>query len=204
MIDIEHCTTLADYNAASIALSEKLAKYPHHTALSSMATTTTTPTAARAVQNHSAAIIKTTLQGCALTAISNVLAQVLSQYRAAGAAPISINATPILHFVLLTILNTPPNFLWQEYLETSFPGHSPPPSTAVSEKGARVTAAPAKKKLNITNTLIKFSLDQTVGAVYNTVAFLVVMQAFKGASAGEIWEVVQRVGFHRGPLQRKT
>lgn len=50
-----------------------------------------------------------------------------------------------------------------------------------------------KKRLNVRNTAIKFALDQTFGALYNTVAFIVIMAALRGDSADKIFADVMRV-----------
>jgi len=152
-----------------------------------------TKTAQSAVQAHSASMINAMVSGCALTAISTVLAQVLGQWRIDGGLPPSLNTTPILHFVLYTIFNTPINFLWQEYLEDSYPAYDTKPAVLSEKASPSRKEVPQQKKLSITNTIIKFVLDQSIGAVYNTIAFLVVMQAFKGASAPDIWNVVKTV-----------
>ncbi|KAI6907598.1 hypothetical protein KC318_g4790 [Hortaea werneckii] len=67
--------------------------------------------------------------------------------------------------------------------------------------GQSVTADPKKasKKLNKKNTLIKFSLDQTIGAGVNTVLFLIGLpllrgqtdlEILKGRVAGEFWPMI--------------
>lgn len=152
-----------------------------------------TPAAALAVRAHSASLVSATLQGCVLACVSNILAQTLTHYRSPTSIPFAISPTPILHFLILTVLNTPPNFLWQEYLERSFPGYSVSPVVVGGGGGEKGGELLPRKKLDVTNTLIKFSLDQTLGALYNTVIFLAVMQALKGESAEAVWGVVRRV-----------
>lgn len=50
-----------------------------------------------------------------------------------------------------------------------------------------------KKKLNIKNTAIKFSLDQTLGAVFNTVLFIAGIGALRGEGLGKIISSVRSV-----------
>jgi hypothetical protein len=104
-----------------------------------------------------------------------------------------IDWVPVFQFVLFTIINTPPNFLWQQFLEESFPAyHAAPTNEAIrsasapdSDKKLDSAAASGKPlvepKLNIRNTLIKTALDQTVGAAVNTALFLTFMHSIKMA-----------------------
>ena len=50
-----------------------------------------------------------------------------------------------------------------------------------------------EKGIDIPNTLIKFLLDQTLGAAVNTIAFLVVVTALKGGSWGDCIDIVKTV-----------
>lgn len=125
---------------------------------------------------------------------------------------ISFDYRPILQFVIFAVLNTPPNFFWLEFLEYAFPSQVP-----VASKPPRDTAAPSEydvrnmdekemnelqhptrpaveTKLSWTHTLIKFTLDQTLGATFNTVAFIAGMAVIKGQrDQAQIWAIVQRV-----------
>jgi len=145
--------------------------------------------------------------------------------------PLSLDPTPIFQFIIFALLNTPPNFLWQAFLEDTFPAYAPttPQSSAASENttdtdipltatvkrsptggspqivlektlevplnasGEVVLNKAGKKKLNIRNTAMKFALDQTVGALVNTVAFIAVMSAFRGVGRAQIMGMVQQV-----------
>lgn len=71
------------------------------------------------------------------------------------------------------------NFLWQQYLEEKFPGK------IVLRDGTIV--------LNKANTARKFALDQTIGAVVNTVLFIGTFTAFKGGDVADIQTAVSRV-----------
>ena len=50
-----------------------------------------------------------------------------------------------------------------------------------------------QKRLNKRNTAIKFLLDQTVGALFNTVVFLAGMPALNGATTDVIMAKVKKV-----------
>lgn len=81
---------------------------------------------------------------------------------------------------------------------------------------------PSHKKLNIKNTAIKFSLDQTLGAVANTVLFIGGMGALRGETIGKImssvrsdsiplllagqklWPAVSIISFTMVPVEKRT
>ena len=91
-----------------------------------------------------------------------------------------LDVFPLLHFVLFALLNTPPNFLWQQFLEDKFPAYS------LADDGA--------KRLNKPNTAKKFALDQTVGAAINTLLFIAVIGAFRGKDGATLLADCQKVG----------
>ncbi|KAL7923399.1 hypothetical protein ACQKWADRAFT_289545 [Trichoderma austrokoningii] len=105
-------------------------------------------------------IVQATLQSSLLAAVSNILAQAITAYKNNEA--VTVDWVPVFQFVLFAVVSTPPNFLWQDFLESTFPAH---PSPASKEKDKQ---AP---KLSLTNTIVKFALDQTVGAALNTLLF---------------------------------
>ncbi|MCJ1250774.1 hypothetical protein MMC30_008002 [Trapelia coarctata] len=77
---------------------------------------------------------------------------------------------------------TPPNFLWQEYLEKTFPGYpvqKGKQKMKVDEDGHGIVE---EQKLNKKNTAIKFALDQTVGATVNNIFFLGLISVLRGKS----------------------
>ncbi len=86
----------------------------------------------------------------------------------------------LFQFVGFTLLTCPPNFLWQEYLEETFPGK------AVQYDGT--------KTLDKSNTAKKFIIDQTIGALVNTAIFVGTFAAFKGKDRTAIQREVRRVG----------
>ncbi|QUC18102.1 uncharacterized protein UV8b_02343 [Ustilaginoidea virens] len=111
-------------------------------------------------------IFSATLQAALLGATSNILAQLIEAYRKQAA--LRVDWIPVFQFLLFSIISTPPNFIWQDFLESTFPARrrrhaakSPP------EAGGDAERAPLDKR----NTLVKFALDQTVGAVFNTLLF---------------------------------
>lgn len=102
--------------------------------------------------------------------------------------------------------------MWQSYLESSYPGYK------VSTKDGR-----SRRQLDYGNTLIKFLLDQTLGALGNTVAFIVGMDYLRGQTdtnlvfqhvisdswplmkAGiRLWPAVSLLSFTLVPLQYRT
>jgi hypothetical protein len=100
-----------------------------------------------------------------------------------------LNTTDFTHFVLFAILSTPPNFLWQSWLESKFPGYTS--STQLSDKELEKwsksnDAKDTPKTLNIRNTAIKFFLDQTLGATVNTLLFIAGIDAMRGRSVNTI------------------
>lgn len=64
-------------------------------------------------------------------------------------------------------------------------------SNAASGNAPKTDTTP-NKRLNVRNTAIKFALDQTIGAVFNTVLFIAGMGLLKGQSFALVTEAVQR------------
>lgn len=123
-----------------------------------------------------------------------------------GQSSFSLDILELVRFASLNIVLTPPNYLWQLYLERTFPAsrkqavHSLPltrkDSRALKEDEDEI-GAPRRSRLNIKNTLLKWFIDcMTVGAVVNTVAFLIVMGCFKGQSINQISHNVRTVSAH--------
>ncbi|KAI0879173.1 hypothetical protein GGS24DRAFT_231339 [Hypoxylon argillaceum] len=142
-------------------------------------------------------IAKATLASVALSGTSNILAQILQAYR--EDRPLAFDGPDFLRFVTVTFLATPPNYLWQQLLERTFPAYERRrPGAAARGRGSdsprdleKQVAAAAdepeagagpepKPKLNLRNTFAKWFIDCiTVGAILNTVAFLVLMGMLK-------------------------
>lgn len=77
----------------------------------------------------------------------------------------------------------------QEYLESTFPAHPPP----------KKKDAPSAK-LSVRNTLVKFALDQTLGATVNTLLFSVFIRSLRSAmsSAPRISSFLKAVAYWTG------
>lgn len=108
--------------------------------------------------------------------------------------PYGIDITPILQFVVYTIVNIPINVLWQEWLEATFPGSKPAPAPAAADEKKGSKAVDSDKQVrDVKNTLIKFAMDQSVGAGFNIPIFLATIAAVKGQGWEQIVETVRRV-----------
>ncbi|GAP87695.1 putative mpv17 pmp22 family protein [Rosellinia necatrix] len=148
-------------------------------------------------------MMKATLASAALSSASNVIAQILEAYR--DGRPFALDVAMFLRFVAVAFVTAPPNYLWQQLLERMFPAHERKrPSAAASgggndprdlekqaamaEKQPEAGAGPAARpKLNLRNTFSKWFIDCiTLGALFNTVAFFVLMGALKGQPAAVI------------------
>ena len=71
-----------------------------------------------------------TLQAALLNITSSIIAQLLLAYRGSSFGtsssvlnPLGLDFIAILQYLASTLLLTPPNFKWQEYLEAAFPGY---------------------------------------------------------------------------------
>ncbi|KAJ4298731.1 hypothetical protein N0V88_003763 [Collariella sp. IMI 366227] len=124
-------------------------------------------------------IVTATIQGAVISVISNILAQAITAHQTS--TPLVIDWIPVFQYALFAAISTPPNFLWQEFLEGAFPAyHMAPTAEAVASAAASNDAELddetrkgriVEPRLNKRNTLIKTVLDQTVGAALNTLAF---------------------------------
>ncbi|KAF9869237.1 Mpv17/PMP22 family protein [Colletotrichum karsti] len=136
-------------------------------------------------------IVNATLQSAILAGTSNLLAQALTAYR--SDSQLVIDWVPVFQFIMNAIVCTPPNFMWQDFLEQSFPAYHVSPTrdavasaSASDEKELDREARENKlvePKLNIRNTIIKLLLDQTVGAALNTLAFSMFVGGIQAAMA---------------------
>ncbi|CCF43923.1 hypothetical protein CH063_13486, partial [Colletotrichum higginsianum] len=66
-------------------------------------------------------IVTATLQSAVLSGTSNLLAQALTAYQTDS--QLVIDWVPVFQFVIYTIVSTPPNFMWQGFLEETFPAY---------------------------------------------------------------------------------
>ncbi|CBX93181.1 similar to integral membrane protein [Plenodomus lingam JN3] len=113
-----------------------------------------------------------TLQGAVLSITSNVLAQAISAYR--SNSPFTLNFSQVYKFALFSVLSNPPNIIWQGFLEDQFPTNVRTPAQPSSaQKGKKPDAN--QTTLSKRNVLIKFLLDQTIGALVNTLMFIAYM-----------------------------
>lgn len=98
-------------------------------------------------------------------------------------------------------MSCPPNFLWQQLLESLFPSRTLRPSPAAivaassnDEKeldSEEATHSIVEPRLNGRNTVLKFLIDQSVGGAANTIAFVMITAGLRGASWEEAWSLVQ-------------
>ncbi|KAK7179050.1 hypothetical protein DPSP01_003447 [Paraphaeosphaeria sporulosa] len=133
------------------------------------------------------AMVSQTVQGAVLSVTSNILAQALTSYK--EDTPFAISLPPILKFAIFSIISNPPNILWQTFLEDTFPSNVPaePLGKQIKEKSVQTTRTSKR------NLVAKFTLDQTIGAVVNTLMFLVYMAYVNDSSAKDnaSWSTVQ-------------
>ncbi|KAL4912210.1 hypothetical protein BDW62DRAFT_26384 [Aspergillus aurantiobrunneus] len=153
-------------------------------------------------------------QSTLLNAVSNVLAQLIDQYK--KDKPFSLNVLAFLQFITYGIIIVPINHYWQRWLEVTFPGFlfqatdtralssSSPGSLPVSvptssrgddvvevkEKIVSTSPPPSGKRRRIFNFSLKFLLDLSVGGVLNIFLFVALINLLKGASFDRTWELV--------------
>ncbi|KAL7927390.1 hypothetical protein ACQKWADRAFT_276541 [Trichoderma austrokoningii] len=118
-----------------------------------------------------------TVQATVLNALSGVFAQGILAYRKGAVDEIDFSS--ILRFIVYTVLTTPPNYRWQEFLEHTFPTTTEPKEDDQSLRD-KPSPSPSQDavtggKLNVTNTAAKFFLDQGLGAPVNTLLFICLM-----------------------------
>lgn len=123
-------------------------------------------------------IVNATIQSTVISFCSSIFATVYAN-----------SMPPIIPLLIYTILSTPPNYLWQQYLERAFPGHIVKKRELDDgEKDLKV-----KERLNVRNTLTKFALDQTIGALVNVAVFLGCIRFLRGLPVAECWQGVREV-----------
>ncbi|KAH0155986.1 hypothetical protein KCU67_g8495, partial [Aureobasidium melanogenum] len=148
-------------------------------------------------------IASSTLQATAIAATSNVIAQLLEQRSKQTASGFSV--PDFLRFVIFTLLTAPPNYLWQHALERVFPGRKPLNSTKtilphyeirehdnLSGEDRLPQQEEPETKLDWKNTMIKWFIDcMTLGAFFNTGAFIIIMGIMKGRSMHRIGDALR-------------
>ncbi|RFU75984.1 integral membrane, mpv17 pmp22 family [Trichoderma arundinaceum] len=166
-------------------------------------------------------IVQATLQSSLLAALSNILAQAIAAHRnnvSKFLGPSFIRALGfgvrlnvafsalMFQFVVFTIVSTPPNFLWQDFLESAFPAYPSPPASKSPDSKKSPSSSSPPPKLSLTNTILKFVLDQTVGAALNTLLFSTFTRSLRHAmldapritslpSAAKYWSSAGAVDF---------
>jgi len=148
-------------------------------------------------------LVTTLIQSTTLNAISNILAQVIDQYR--HNKPLSLNIIPLIQFVTYAIIIIPINFSWQKFVESRFPGFPTFRWFPIGNKDGTVDhLLPTKEKekevkekdkgkslrwqaahlqpSGTRNFVIKFFLDLTVASMMNITMFIVLINLLKGAS----------------------
>lgn len=131
------------------------------------------------------AIGRATLQSAFLSLCSSLVATFLTPKN-----------PPIIALVIYSILATPPNYLWQQYLERKLPGYHIEKHESNGEvKGAKSAGGGVtiKRKLNVANTLMKVVIDQTLGSVVNVALHLGGVRALQGVPVAECLQVVRTV-----------
>ena len=113
--------------------------------------------------------------------------------------PLNLDFVPLFQFVVFTLISCPPNILWQELLEATFPGYTyqsaPKAKVDDHDQSREAEKGSGGMKLNVANTCKKFVLDQTVGATVNTLLFIVAIGALKGRDVNTILGDCQKVSF---------
>ncbi|KAL7906515.1 hypothetical protein GGI35DRAFT_471075 [Trichoderma velutinum] len=141
----------------------------------------------------------------ALSTTSNFCAQFIEAYW--NNSIFHLDHIQLFRFIVCTLITTPPNYLWQQFLEKSFPAYPPIRQSrdhggkdielkAMEEAAAGASIgegfqsqpeATTQSKFSIRNTLTKWFIDCiTAGAIMNTVAFLVIMGLLKGQPMAQI------------------
>jgi hypothetical protein len=154
-------------------------------------------------------MVSQTLQGVVLSMTSNVLAQAISSYKDSvsgtwrcglsyttnavlSQTTFSLNIAPVVKFAIFSIISNPPNIIWQTFLEDHFPTNVPAIASNTSDE--KKPAAATKTQTSKTNVLIKFVLDQTVGALVNTLMFLAYMTYVNVTQQGkqDAWSAIAK------------
>lgn len=81
----------------------------------------------------------------------------------------------------IAVIMTPPNYIYQRFLEDTFPSKGP------SGLAANGKAKGEGKRLSKSNTLAKFCLDQSLGAMVNTAGFIVLAGLAKGKNVHDVF-----------------
>jgi len=134
-------------------------------------------------------VLIATLQSTFLTLLSTLIARTFTA-----------SDPPMVPLIILALLNTPPNYYWQYLIEKYFPGYTTT-KIEVDDGGKGVEV---EKKLNVQNTLIKFTLDQTVGAVWNVACFLGLTRFLQGVPIEECFRAIREVCENLDMVQKQS
>lgn len=136
--------------------------------------------------------VSATLKGAVLTLCSALIATFFTEKN-----------PPILALIIYSILSTPLNFKWQQYLEKWLPGYK----VEKHESGGEVKGGAAagggvtvKRRLNVTNTVSKVIIDQTLGAVVNVAFYLGAVRVLQGVPLRDCLQVVKDVSRQLYPI----
>ncbi|KAI2626784.1 hypothetical protein GGR54DRAFT_629140 [Hypoxylon sp. NC1633] len=136
---------------------------------------------------------KATLAAAGLSSASNIIAQFLEAYR--DSRPFAFDIANFLRFVTVTFVTAPPNYMWQQLLERSFPAYERTTTADDVEKqnaDGEDGEVEQKPKLNLRNTFTKWFIDCiTLGAIFNTVAFFALMGILKWQSMEQIMQNIR-------------
>ncbi|RFU78952.1 hypothetical protein TARUN_3256 [Trichoderma arundinaceum] len=105
-----------------------------------------------------------------------------------------VDLSSILRFIVYTVITTPPNYRWQEFLEETFPTTTElEEEKSLKDRPSNDAVTGTGGKLNIANTAAKFVLDQALGAPVNTLLFICLMGQMNLQSYSHILSSVMSV-----------
>lgn len=148
------------------------------------------------------------LQGTIINAISNVLAQIINTSR--QGLPLSFNWIEFWRFTIVMAILCPFVYYWQMWMEVTWPGqhdlkqqaYLPLPadfelgevgrsslesSGSIRQEASKGRKTPGKIWKNI---FIKWCVDNSAGAVWYTVLFIILIELFKLKSLRGVWEAL--------------
>lgn len=152
------------------------------------------------------------MQSTALGSISNVLAQVINAWR--HSIPLVFSWTEFWRFTMVMALLSPPVYYWQIWMEATWPGHQhhpkggpaylPVASDYEMHEAGRPSAdsgtasrrdhseKSAARRTIWRNILIKWCVDNSAGAVWYTLLFIVLIEISKLNSPAGILKALLR------------
>ena len=106
--------------------------------------------------------------------------------------PFALNIAPVVKFAIFSIISNPPNIIWQTFLEDLFP--TSVTKATPKSRNEKKPAAAVQSETSKTNVLIKFLLDQSIGALVNTLMFLAYMAYVNTSSQDkqDIWSAIAK------------